>query len=270
VAVASEPDAIVVLTGDKTVAMIVAALNTNIPLGVYIHNVEFREFGGVLLPDPRIRYFANSDFTAKRLRSLFGITSEILFPLVQRERYQIETSREKILFINPTQLKGIEIFFNVAKQLQHLPFRVFESWNLTTPWRNYCLSRIKNLPNVEWCAPTRNVDTLYGSARLLLMPSIWEEAYGRSAVEAQLSGIPVIASRRGGLPEAIGEGGVLVEPDAAPEDWTAAIHRVCTDPMLYHSFCEAASANALRIELSSDFIVATLVSTLREHISAPF
>jgi hypothetical protein len=37
-------------------------------------------------------------------------------------------------------------------------------------------------------------------------PSFWEEAFGRSIVEAQLNGIPVVASRRGGIPEALNGG----------------------------------------------------------------
>ena len=102
VTAALEPDAIVVLTGEKTVPAVVAALDTGLPVSVYIHNVEFREFGGVLLPDPDIQYFANSEFTARRLCSLFGIQSEVLYPLVQPEHYQLDSSREKILFINPS------------------------------------------------------------------------------------------------------------------------------------------------------------------------
>ena len=38
--------------------------------------------------------------------------------------------------------------------------------------------------------------------------------FGRIAVEPQFSGIPVVASDRGGLPEAVGPGGVLIDPAA--------------------------------------------------------
>jgi glycosyltransferase involved in cell wall biosynthesis len=41
----------------------------------------------------------------------------------------------------------------------------------------------------------------------------WVEAFGRIAAEGVVAGAAVIASRSGGLPEAIGEAGTLVEPD---------------------------------------------------------
>ena len=264
---AVEPDAIVVLTGDSTATMIIAALDTEIPVGVYLHNVEFREFGGILLPDPQICYFSNSEFTTRRLRALFGIESSVLLPLVQAENYRLEPTREKVLFINPSLLKGVEIFFQVAERLPEIPFRVFESWNLASPWRRYCHSRIEDLPNIEWCSPTRDITTLYGSARVLMMPSIWEEAYGRSAAEAQLSGIPVVASNRGGLPEAIGEGGILLEPDADIDTWVEAIEDIYKNETLYEELSDKARLNAARVEVSSDYIVATLLTVLKKHIS---
>ena len=40
----------------------------------------------------------------------------------------------------------------------------------------------------------------------LLVPSIYEETYGRVVTQAQVNGIPALASSRGGLPESVGEG----------------------------------------------------------------
>ena len=61
----------------------------------------------------------------------------------------------------------------------------------------------------------------YAQARILLVPSVWEEAWGRVVTEAQLSGIPVLASAIGGLPESVGPGGILVPPGSDVEVWDA-------------------------------------------------
>ncbi len=268
IAALNEPDAIVVLTGDKTVPMIVAAMQTGKPVGVYIHNVEYREFGGVLLPDPDIRYFSNSRFTARRLNALFGLDSEVVYPLVQPDSYCLDSSREKILFINPSLPKGVEVFFRVAERLPHLAFRVAESWNLNGAWRDYCLQRADRLENVEWMSPTRDPAVLYGSARLLIMPSVWEESFGRSVVEAQHSGIPVVASDRGGLPEAVGEGGICLPADSDVDTWVRTVEKLCADPALYAELSTKALANARSVEFSADYIVSVLLTGMRGQMAA--
>lgn len=52
------------------------------------------------------------------------------------------------------------------------------------------------------------------TAWAVCVPSVWEEPFGVVAVEAQMNGVPVIASRCGGLPEIVtpGSGGTLVAP----------------------------------------------------------
>jgi glycosyltransferase involved in cell wall biosynthesis len=58
------------------------------------------------------------------------------------------------------------------------------------------------------------VPGLLRAARALVVPSQWYEGQPRAIVEAFASGVPVIASRIGGLPELVDEGvnGRLVEP----------------------------------------------------------
>jgi len=60
----------------------------------------------------------------------------------------------------------------------------------------------------------RNVEPFMQSADCFLCPSIWEEAVGLVNLEAMACGLPVIASRIGGIPEFIDHGrtGLLFEP----------------------------------------------------------
>ncbi len=70
---------------------------------------------------------------------------------------------------------------------------------------------------------------LMAGAAMVVMPNRWEEPFGRVAQEALASGAALIASRRGGLPEAAGAAALYVDPDR-PEAIAAAIAQLAGDP----------------------------------------
>jgi glycosyltransferase involved in cell wall biosynthesis len=58
----------------------------------------------------------------------------------------------------------------------------------------------------------QHLPSLYAGARAVVMPSRYE-GFGLPCLEAMASGAPVVAARRGALPETVGEAGLLVDPD---------------------------------------------------------
>lgn len=62
---------------------------------------------------------------------------------------------------------------------------------------------------------------------MAVIPSQWYEPFGRVAAEARLAGVDVLASRVGGLPEALEQfgGGVLVEDFSSTAGWADAMAR---------------------------------------------
>jgi len=70
---------------------------------------------------------------------------------------------------------------------------------------------------------------LIGQAALVVMPNRWEEPFGRVAQEALACGAALIASRRGGLPEAAGEAALYMDPEQ-PGAIAQAIRHLATHP----------------------------------------
>jgi glycosyltransferase involved in cell wall biosynthesis len=75
--------------------------------------------------------------------------------------------------------------------------------------------------HVTW---TGQVQDLIGggafqAADVLIQCSQWQEAFGFSVAEGMAAGLPIIASRIGGLPElvSVGENGFLFEPSSSAE-----------------------------------------------------
>ena len=76
------------------------------------------------------------------------------------------------------------------------------------------------------------------SADIFCCPSIWQEPFGKVNVEAMACGIPVVASRVGGIPEIASEGGVLlVEPNSSAS-LSEALQRLVANPDLRVSLAE--------------------------------
>ena len=110
-------------------------------------------------------------------------------------------------------------------------------------------------------------DALLRRAWVFTLPSHWE-AMPMSVLEAMAAGLPVVATRVGGVPSAVADGrtGILVEPHQ-PEPLAAALARLLGDAGLRRSLGEAGRERA-REEFSADRVVPAIESLWRSIVPA--
>lgn len=245
---AYRPDVAVAQIGQQ-VRIAQALHDAGVPALIYLRNVEMNELEGDPRTLPKTGFIANSQFTARRFSDTFGIAPDVIPPLFMPDRYRVASNGRYVTFINPHPLKGFDIAVGVARACPDIDFLFIESWTMGKAHREEVLAAIKDLPNVRFRPRTDDMKRIYGQSRIVLMPSRWEEAWGRIASEAQFSGIPVVASSRGGLPESVGPGGVLLDPDAPIADWAGAVRRLWDDKSHYAAVSAAALAYAGRPDI---------------------
>jgi len=174
------------------------------------------------------RLVANSQFIGRELQRLAPDSPlEVVYPQVDtdalrrdyRQAAALVSRAPGVVVIGDNVLKGGDIVRRVAARLPSLPFYVFD--------RQYRAPQQQgNLHLLPWT----EAGIVYRHARLVMVPSRWAEAFGRVVVEAQTLGIPVVGSRRGGIPEAMRDPRMLVDDIERTEAWVEKIQDALSAP----------------------------------------
>lgn len=209
-------------------------------------------------------FISNSRFMADRVRRITGKPAGVIYPSLETDFGVQGDPKGCVTMINPHQVKGVETFLEVARRLPDERFLLVESWPLSAQALAELQERLAPLPNVEFSHRVPDVAAIYRRTRLLLAPSVWEEAFGRVAIEAQSCGIPVIASRRGGLPESVGDGGLSIDKYLDPDVWVRAILSLTGDSARYEELAARARKHAEREEFKPQEAARRFLNLCRE------
>jgi glycosyltransferase involved in cell wall biosynthesis len=145
-------------------------------------------------------------------------SSIVVRPPVLAENYRT-TPGARVTLINLSANKGGSTFWKLAARMPDVPFLAVKG--------AYGEQIVKGLRNVDvqhHVPGHRMREAAYARTRLLLMPSSYE-SWGRTAVEAMCSGIPVVAHPTPGLMECLGNAGTFVDRDDL-DGWELQIRRL--------------------------------------------
>jgi glycosyltransferase involved in cell wall biosynthesis len=95
---------------------------------------------------------------------------------------------------------------------------------------------------VEFSRPMSVVRQRYQDAAIAIIPSKWEEPFGRTALEAHAAGCAVISSGSGGLPEISGNNALVLPAQFGADDIANRLKKLVVDNTLRNRLADAGRA----------------------------
>ncbi len=209
---------------DDITRMVETFARFDLPVVLYVHDIEGTLPLFEAVKDQLAQVVTNSHFMAKKIGEIWHRDCEVIYPVPNWAPIDARSSDGPfITFFNPAPHKGLGIAHTlVTSRFKDRPFLFVEGF-FDPEAHGISLIRSGNLVHAR---RSPDVASIYVMTRCVIIPSQWEEPFGRVALEAMFNKIPVIASKTGGLLESVGEGGVLIEDFSDIDPWANAIERV--------------------------------------------
>ncbi len=150
--------------------------------------------------------FAVSLFLQAKIKKELGLDSDLWHPIFDLEKYRQKkrcSHNNNAGYYSAGWHKGDDI---VNRLIIEIP-----DWNFTVIGQ--CFNHnFKKIPkNLKIWGENSDFKRFYNTIGLLLVPSLTEEGFPRVILEAAANGIPAVANSMGGIPEALGDSGILVK-----------------------------------------------------------
>ncbi len=168
------------------------------------------------------RWFAHADsvlacspYLARYYRDRSGVEcTGIPSPIRWEDVLAPEESRTFVTFVNPSLEKGAALFARLADMLgsrrPDIPVLVVQSAADASSLNSIPGIDFSRYPQIMAAPPVPRPADFFELTRILLVPSVFHEPFGRVAAEALIDGIPPVVSDRGALPETVAEAGIVL------------------------------------------------------------
>jgi glycosyltransferase involved in cell wall biosynthesis len=162
------------------------------------------------------RYFADVDyaFTCSQYltdvyREKVGLVSTPIEPPIDWSTVIAPAeSRAFVTFVHPAPHKGLLLFARLADMLgsrrPDIPILVVQSGQSAGSLNSIPGLDFSKYPQIMAAPPVPKPADYFALTRLLVVPSVWPEPFGRVAAEAMINGVPPLVGDRGALPDVVG------------------------------------------------------------------
>lgn len=179
-------------------------------IGAWKRCVDRFLFASQFMRDTTARFWGATALKSHIVRNPFDI-SKIPFDAA----VPAESCREFVYFGRLVEEKGVGPLIRAVACNPDIRLSIVGDGELREPLEQ--LARERTAVNVRFLGSRwgRDLYEVLAHARVVVVPSIWHENFPYAVLQAMAMGRPVIASRRGGLPELVrdGDSGLLFDPD---------------------------------------------------------
>ena len=189
-------------------------------------------------------YIFNSIYMERRISPVINSPSYVVYPSIDIERRLNKVrSIKNVHMVGLTKDKGFEIFKGLARRFPKLNFYIYG--------KRSELILDHELPENVTYKGWADVEEVYGGADVFLVPSQWEEPFGRVSVEALAFGCIVLVSDKGGLPETVSfEHDLIVKSDDLGK-WYYSLYSIINDLDKYSSCADRAASEIWKYSTSN-------------------
>ena len=200
-------------------------------LSLFLHNDPLEMKGSKTLEDRRNllskldKIYCVSEFIKKRF--LTGILDHlnkvvVLHNGVKRIQKKMPKKQKQIIYVGRiVKEKGVDLFVDAVKEI----YGDFKDWNFKiigspklgiNKLDEFSIKIKKDFEALGERAKmtgfinSKKLNKIMSDASVIVIPSVWDEPFGLVAAEAMASGIALISSNSGGLPEIICDNGILI------------------------------------------------------------
>ena len=183
----------------------------------------------------------NSLFMMTKFKMIFNhlINIQVLYPSIKIDINKEITHRENIQrvgFVNKGASKGVALIIELAECFPTLDFFIYG--------KKLNVNKYSNIFSMGYVASEYQI---YSNLDIMLVPSTWEEPYGRVASESISNGVIPIVSPLGGLPEAA-ISDLFVAPSLSLYEWSNKLKDVINNLDQYTAEVERARLTLFDIQ----------------------
>lgn len=238
-------------------ALRAVAREAGLPLVLYLAHPGYRNPEAF---DDAALVFTDSHATQELYRERMALDTTVIGKFIEPPKARPAEGRARhITFVNPAYNKGVTLFYRIAEMMfQVLPsarFLVVESRaSLAEAERRSGLA-FSQMRNLRVIGLQTDMGEVFSRTSVLLMPSLWHESGGRTAIEALSLGIPVVSSDHGGMAEHLGDGAIkftvpeqlranprLIPPPSVAVPWVSTLAELWTDRAYWQEASDRARA----------------------------